>query len=37
MANFKMNLFATNLDSVQYRAALKVTSAMQGTSCDNIY
>ena len=29
--------FCKKLESVEYKVALAVTSAMQGTSCDKIY
>ena len=37
MINLKMNLFCEKLESVLYKAALAITGAMQGTSCDKIY
>ena len=36
MTNLKMNLFCEKLESVKYKAALAVTGAIQGTSCEKI-
>ena len=37
MTNLKINLFCKKLESVQYKAALATTGAIQGTSRDKIY
>ena len=37
MTNVKINLFCEKLESVQYKAALAITGAIQGTSRDKIY
>ena len=37
MTNLKINLFCEKLESVQYKAALATTGAIQGTSRDKIY
>ena len=37
MTNLKMNSFYEKLESIQYKAALAITGAMQGTSRDKIY
>ena len=36
MTNLKMNSFYEKLESIQYKAALAITGAMQGTSRDKI-
>ena len=37
MTNPKMNPFVKKLESAQYKAALAITGAIQGTSRDKIY
>ena len=37
MTNLTMTHFVKNLESIQYKAALAITGAIQGTSRDRIY
>ena len=37
MTNLMMKLFVKKLESLQYKATLAITWAIQGTSCENIY
>ena len=37
MTNLKMNLFVKKIESLQYKAALAITGAIQGTSHEKIY
>ena len=37
MTSHKMNLFVKKIESVQYKTALAITGAIQGTSGDKIY
>lgn len=36
ITNFKVNPFCKKLESAQQKAALVITAAIQGTSCDKI-